>query len=59
MEEPDLCRKRRQVMRIIKERGLRLERQGSNWRISGRGVDIVVVDLSYITHADLVRVAAQ
>lgn len=44
----------REILTLIEERGLRVERYGLGWRVVGPGVDILVRDLSVLTRADLV-----
>lgn len=42
--------------RLIERAGLRMEFRGRYWRIWGRGVDLLVERLDYISGADLLPV---
>lgn len=50
---PPAAHAERMARRIAAD-GLVLERCGRGWRVSGPGVDVLVVDLAHLTAADLV-----
>lgn len=54
MKRPD-ARTRRvaEIQRLAAERGIKIERQGQAWRLTGPGVSILAADLSNLSPVDL------
>lgn len=42
-----------ELKRICRERGLKIERRGDLWHISGPGVDVTTTDLSILRESEL------
>jgi hypothetical protein len=43
----------RRIIKLAAQRGLRIERQGESWRISGPGVDVAVASPRFLDERDL------